>query len=87
MTGLWRGTAPLVLASQSPARQGLLAAAGIPFEICDAAIDERGIEAPLVAAGANAAGIALHLSRARIAASNPNRRTGCKVASAASAGV
>ncbi len=65
MTRFWRGTAPLVLASQSPARQGLLRAAGIPFEICAAAIDERGIEAPLVASGANAADIALHLSRAK----------------------
>jgi septum formation protein len=65
MTGFWRGTAPLVLASQSPARQGLLSAAGIPFEICAAAIDERGIEAPLVTSGVNAAGIALHLSRAK----------------------
>jgi septum formation protein len=65
MTGFWRGTAPLVLASQSPARQGLLRAAGIPFEICPAAIDERGIEAPLVTLGANAADIALHLSRAK----------------------
>jgi septum formation protein len=65
MTGFWRGTAPLILASQSPARQGLLRAAGIPFEICAAAIDERGIEAPLVASGANAADIALHLSRAK----------------------
>jgi septum formation protein len=65
MTGFWRGTAPLVLASQSPARQGLLSAAGVPFEICAAAIDERGIEAPLVASGANAADIALHLSRAK----------------------
>jgi septum formation protein len=65
MTGFWRGTAPLVLASQSAARQGLLSAAGIPFEICAAAIDEREIEAPLVASGANAADIALHLSRAK----------------------
>jgi septum formation protein len=65
MTGLWRGTAPLILASQSLARQGLLSAAGIPFEICAAAIDERGIEAPLVTLGVNAAAIALHLSRAK----------------------
>ena len=65
MTGFWRGTAPLVLASQSLARQGLLSAAGIPFEICAAGIDERGIEAPLVKSGANAADIALHLSRAK----------------------
>jgi len=65
MIGFWRGMAPLILASQSLARQGLLSAAGIPFEICAAAIDERGIEAPLVASGANAADIALHLSRAK----------------------
>jgi len=65
MTGFWRGTAPLVLASQSRARQALLSAAGIPFEICAALIDERGIEAPLVASGANAADIALYLSRAK----------------------
>jgi septum formation protein len=65
MTGFWRGTVPLVLASQSLARQSLLSAAGIPFEICAAAIDERGIEAPLVKSGANAADIALHLSRAK----------------------
>jgi len=65
MKGFWRGTAPLVLASQSPARQGLLGAAGIPFEICAAPIDERGIEALLVTAGAGAGDIALHLSRAK----------------------
>ncbi len=65
MTGFWRGTAPLVLASRSASRQGLLSAAGIPFEICAAAIDERGIEAPLVASGDNAADVALHLSRAK----------------------
>jgi len=65
MTGFWRGTAPLVLASQSLARRGLLSAAGIPFDVYAAAIDERGIEAPFVAAGANAADIALHLSRAK----------------------
>ena len=76
MTGFWRGAAPLILASQSPARQGLLRAAGIPFEICAAAIDERGIEAPLVASGANAADIALHLSRAKtlpVSAERPGR--------------
>jgi nucleoside triphosphate pyrophosphatase len=65
MTGFWRGGPPLVLASQSSARQGLLSAAGIPFEICAAAIDEREIEAPLVTSGANARDIALHLSRAK----------------------
>ncbi|MGQ0445989.1 MAG: Maf family protein [Beijerinckiaceae bacterium] len=76
MTGFWRGTAPLVLASRSPARRELLSAAGLPFEICPAAIDERGIEAPLVSSGADAAGIALHLSRAKallVSGAKPDR--------------
>jgi septum formation protein len=41
---MWRGTKPLILASQSPARQSLLANAGIPFEAIPAALDERAIE-------------------------------------------
>ena len=76
MTGFWRGTAPLVLASQSLARQGLLSAAGIPFDVYAAAIDERGIEAPLVTSGINAADIALHLSREkalRVSGGKPGR--------------
>jgi septum formation protein len=38
---LWRGKTPLILASQSPARQALLAGAGIGFEAIPADIDER----------------------------------------------
>jgi septum formation protein len=41
---LWRGTYPLILASQSRARQALLANAGIDFEAVPADIDERGIQ-------------------------------------------
>ena len=41
---IWRGTQPLILASQSPARQGLLASAGIAFEAIPAGIDERAIQ-------------------------------------------
>jgi septum formation protein len=67
MTGLWRG-APLVLASKSSARRALLSSAGIPFEICDIAIDERASEASLYAAGAGANEIALHLARVKAAA-------------------
>jgi septum formation protein len=50
---LWRGNQPLILASQSKARQTLLANAGIAFESEPAEIDERAIQAAsgLVAPG------------------------------------
>jgi septum formation protein len=41
---MWRGSKPLILASQSRARQGLLAGAGIAFEAIPADIDERGLQ-------------------------------------------
>jgi septum formation protein len=41
---LWRGKDPLILASQSRARQMLLANAGIDFETVPAEIDERAIQ-------------------------------------------
>jgi septum formation protein len=41
---MWRGTKPLILASQSPARQSLLTNAGIAFEAIPAEIDERAIQ-------------------------------------------
>ncbi|MGC2809855.1 MAG: Maf family protein [Bradyrhizobium sp.] len=41
---LWRGRSPLILASQSRARQTLLAHAGIVFEAVPAEIDEREIQ-------------------------------------------
>lgn len=63
MHGLWRGKAPLLLASKSAARCVLLAAAGIPFEAVAAEIDERVLEAPLRKEGA--AKIAAHLARAK----------------------
>ena len=41
---LWRGESPLILATQSRARQMLLANAGLDFEAVPAEIDERGIQ-------------------------------------------
>ena len=41
---IWRGKAPLVLASQSRARQMLLDHAGLAFEAAPADIDERAIQ-------------------------------------------
>ncbi len=58
---IWRGKHPLILASQSRARQTLLANAGIAFEAMPAAIDERQIQR---ASGLAAPGeIASHLAR------------------------
>ena len=42
---IWRGKEPLILASQSRARQMLLANAGIRFEAVPADIDERAVQA------------------------------------------
>ena len=41
---LWRGKDPLILASQSRARQALLANAGISYEVVRADIDERAVQ-------------------------------------------
>lgn len=59
---LWRGE-PLVLASKSPARQALLAAAKIPFEAEAADIDERAVEAQSGLATPD--DVAAHLARAK----------------------
>jgi septum formation protein len=57
--------AKIILASTSPTRMGLLTAAGIPFEAAPPGVDERAVEAPLVARGADAAGIAAALAEAK----------------------
>lgn len=76
MTELWRGAAPVLLASKSRARRSLLATIGVPFDSCDSLIDEREIEAPLRSAGAGGAEIGLHLARAKalaVSARGPDR--------------
>ncbi len=60
---LWRGKDPLILASQSRARQTLLANAGIAFEAVPAELDERALQKT---SGLSAPGeIAAHLARAK----------------------
>jgi septum formation protein len=71
---LWRGKYPLILASQSRARQVLLANAGIDFEAIPADIDEREIQQ---ASGLSAPGdIAALLARRKalaVSATHPGR--------------
>src|SRR5258707_8795996 len=71
---VWLGNAPVILASQSPARQMLLGNAGISFEAVPADIDERtvqtnsGLTSPGAIAGLLAGEKALFVS-----AKNPGR--------------
>jgi septum formation protein len=57
--------ARIILASTSPTRIGLLKAAGIAFDAVPPGVDERAVEAPLVARGADAGGIAAALAEAK----------------------
>ena len=71
---IWRGKDPLILASQSRARQMLLANAGISFEAVPADIDERSVQKN---SGLSAPGeIAAHLAREKalfVSSKNPGR--------------
>ena len=71
---LWRGDTPLILASQSRARQMLLANAGIDFEAAPAHIEERAIQA--AAGSASPSAIAALLAREKallVSARKPGR--------------
>lgn len=70
---LWRGDAPLVLASKSPARRALLEAARLPFEATGVDVDERALESEAVADGAGPREVAATLARAKaLAGSAPH---------------
>jgi septum formation protein len=60
---MWLAGRPLLLASASRARRQILEAAGIAVDVEPAEIDERSIEAPLLAGAAAPAAIARHLAR------------------------
>ena len=62
---LWQGFAPLVLASKSAARRGLLEAARLPVETVSVDVDERALETHAVARGSGPSEIALELARAK----------------------
>ena len=55
----------LVLASRSRSRSTLLAGAGLDFATEPSNVDERAVEEPLLAAGADPGAIALHLAEAK----------------------
>jgi septum formation protein len=57
--------ARIILASTSPTRIGILKAAGIAFEALPPRVDERLVEAPLIAAGKSPGEIALALAEAK----------------------
>jgi len=71
---IWRGKQPLVLASQSRARQMLLANAGISFDAVPADIDERGLQknSGLVAPG-EIAGLLAREKASFVSRQNPGR--------------
>jgi septum formation protein len=71
---VWRGPQPLILASQSRARQMLLANAGIEYQAIPAALDERAVQKKtgLQRPGDVAALLALEKARA-VAAFHPRR--------------
>jgi septum formation protein len=70
---LWIGASPIVLASKSASRRAVLAAAGLPFEVEPAEIDERGIEAAATPRGAASAALAEALARAKALAVSGRR--------------
>lgn len=68
--GLWRGTSPLILASQSGARKMLLANAGLEFEAVTADIDERGIQAASKLSNPREIGLLLAREKAKAASAD-----------------
>jgi septum formation protein len=71
---VWRGPQPLILASQSRARQMLLANAGIEYEAIAAAIDERAIQKQSGLQRPSDVATLLALAKARdVAATHPGR--------------
>ena len=76
MTGMtvWRGQRPLILASQSRARQMLLANAGISFDAVPADIDERAVQNNSgLAAPGEIAGLLAREKACFVSSKNPGR--------------
>jgi len=70
----WRSSDPLILASGSPTRRALLEAAGIPVEVVRPQVDERAVEASLLAGSSGSpAEIASALAEAKALSIAPQR--------------
>ena len=67
---LWRGTSPLILASQSSARKMLLANAGLEFVAMSADIDERSIQAASKLSNPREIGLLLAREKAKAVSAN-----------------
>jgi len=61
----------LILASQSKARQTLLAGAGLSFAVRPAAVDERAVETAAITAGADGRAVAILMAEAKARALAP----------------
>ena len=71
---IWRGQHPLILASQSRARQMLLANAGVSFEAVPADIDERSVQKnPGVSAPGEIAGLLAREKACFVSSKNSGR--------------
>jgi septum formation protein len=62
---IWRGTGPLILASKSTSRLGLLSAVGIDAEVVGADVDERAFEDRFLGSGGSPESLAIELARAK----------------------
>jgi septum formation protein len=70
---VWAAGAPLVLASRSASRRGLLQACGLTAEAIAVDLDERALEDRFLAAGGSIEGLALELARAKALAASVMR--------------
>ena len=64
--GFWLPDDQLILASGSAARAQMLVSTGFPITVDRPEVDERALEAPLLAAGAKGGDIAAALARAKV---------------------
>ena len=70
---IWRGAAPLVLASRSESRRALLSAAGLDAEVVAPGVDERALEDRHLARGGSLEGLAAELACAKALAVSAER--------------